>query len=486
MKLERSRPITGFHCAFAGALLLILVVCLATAGAAVRPAVAQASVARGVADPFFVYMSTTNEQQPGIDEIANDLGAGYIRFFISWASAEPTGPSITNTAYMSQVASAVQIAHNDGLKAIITFNEVPEWASDRALWKYTGSHGNTKYFTREAMSAAHLPDFQNFCKTVAAQFQGEVWGYEVWNEPNLSLFLSPQLYPGHPHFSSDLYVQMLKACRTGILAGDPGSVTQPRPFIIAGGTDPRGSNDAGSTTPQTFALRLAAAHVTSLFDYYSHHPYMPGAEPRLWPEAAPRDTRTTVTLENLGTLLKIFPTKPFLLTEYGVQTADNGTFSHQFVNQATQADYLRRAYAYVKRYKQVKLLMWYLLKDYKPAPPQPAVNGFYTGLDTATGAHKRAWYVFAGGTSLTLNAPAKVKRGAAAKLTGTLARQGLGLSARPVLQSHRAGRPWVTAKTFSTSASGGYALWLRPQASTYYRVAWLGVVTSRQRLVTVH
>ena len=96
---------------------------------------------------------------------------------------------------------------------------------------------------------------------------------------------------------------------------------------------------------------------------------MPGASPRLWPEAAPRDPKTTVTLENLGTLLKIFPTKNFLLTEYGVQTAASGAFSGQHVDQATQADYLHRAYVYVARYKQVKLLMWYLLKDYAPARP---------------------------------------------------------------------------------------------------------------------
>jgi hypothetical protein len=485
MKRAGLRLLTGTCSALAGTLLLVVVVCLVAVGAAVRPAAAQASVARGIADPSFEYMFTPAAQKPGIDEIANDLGAGYIRYFVSWASAEPTGPSIGNPTYMAQVASAVQIARLDNLKVIITFNEVPEWASDRALWKYTGRAGNTKYYSREAMSAAHLVDFQNFCQTVAAEFQGEVWGYEVWNEPNLSLFLSPQFYPGHPHFAPDLYVKMVTSCRNGINLGD---TSTPRPFIVAGGTDPRGSNDAGSTSPQSFALRVKADGLGTKvpFDYYSHHPYMPGASPRLWPEAAPRDPKTTVTLENLGTLLKIFPTKPFLLTEYGVQTADNGTFSHQYVNQATQADYLRRAYAYVARYKQVKLLMWYLLKDYAPAKPLPAVDGFYTGLDTAGGAHKRAWYVFAGGTSLTLNATAKIKRGAAAKLTGTLAWKGTGFAAKPVLQSHRAGHPWATVKTFTTQATGRYTLWLRPKAATYYRVSWLGVATSRFRLVSVH
>ena len=44
------------------------------------------------------------------------------------------------------------------------------------------------------------------------------------------------------------------------------------------------------------------------------------------PEAPPRDPTTTVNLQNLGTLLAIFPTKPFYLTEYGYQTAACASF----------------------------------------------------------------------------------------------------------------------------------------------------------------
>ena len=221
--MERARPrlLAGTLTASAGAIVLIILVCLATAGAVARPAVAHAAVARGVADPSFEYMLTPQEQQPGIDEIAHDLGAGYIRFFVSWASAEPAGPAIGNPTYMAQVASAVQIADTDGLKVIITFNEVPQWASDTALWKYSGVTGKPAYHTNEAMSAAHLDDYRDFCETVAAQFKGEVWAYECWNEPNLALFLSPQIYAGHPHFAADFYVKMLASCRAGIAAGVP-------------------------------------------------------------------------------------------------------------------------------------------------------------------------------------------------------------------------------------------------------------------------
>ena len=39
-----------------------------------------------------------------------------------------------------------------------------------------------------------------------------------------------------------------------------------------------------------------------------------------------------MNLQNLGTLLKVFPTKPFYLTEYGYQTAACASFSGQYVS----------------------------------------------------------------------------------------------------------------------------------------------------------
>ena len=223
---------------------------------------------------------------------------------------------------------------------------------------------------------------------------------------------------------------------------------------------------------------------------YSHHPYMPGASPRLWPEAAPGSPNTTVTLQNLGTLLKLFPKKPFFLTEYGYQTAPCVWFSGQYVNQITQANYLRRAYAFVARYPQVKLLMWYLLKD--ESPMGSPNRGFYTGLRTAGGAAKRAWYVFARGNRLTLIAPTSIKRGSVLTLTGRLSCLSVGgLNGKQlVVQRHLPGRAWSTVRTVYTrtvnTVAGLYTVRLSPRRAFHYRVKWRGVVTSRIRYVAVN
>ena len=63
--------------------------------------------------------------------------------------------------------------------------------------------------------------------------------------------------------------------------------------------------------------------------------------------------------------------------------------------EATQALYLKHAFALAARYPRVKLLIWYLVVDEGPYPGAPADEGVYTGLRRADGARKPSWYAFA-------------------------------------------------------------------------------------------
>jgi len=459
-------------------ILLVVVACLVATSAALWPGVASArTVARGIADSAITSM-TADEQAAALHEIRSELGGTYVRFFVSWAAAEPQqGPYDPASAYMTGVASAVSLARLNGLKVMITFQDVPKWASDQKYWGWESTGG---YKPHVAMSTTYLPAFREFCQAIAIQFHGQVYAYEVWNEPNLYLDLFPQSTPQDKDFGAHLYVKMLKRCSAGIRAGDPAAL------VVAGGTAPRGSfgHSEYATPPQRFAAVIKAASVSSLFDAYSHHPYTPGASRRLWPEAAPRDPNTTVNLQNLGRLLKLFPKKPFFLTEYGYQTAACQSFTGQHVDRITQASYLKRAYAYAARYPQVKLLMWFLLKDHKPQDPY---QGFYTGLRTADGTAKLAWYAFARGNHLTLSAPASINSGAALMLTGQVSCASVGaLAGKPLVVERRHGRgSWSTVKTVYSGAAGAYTVQLQPKASAYYRVTWRGVVTSSTRYVRV-
>ena len=177
---------------------------------------------------------------------------------------------------------------------------------------------------------------------------------------------------------------MLKAFRAGVLRAGTGV------RVVAGATAPVGLNDRYRTSPQRFARFLRRAGAGRYFDVYSHHPYTPGGSIYTAPDQPPNDPTRTVTLFNLRTLLRLFPKKPFYLTEYGYNTQPNLMFGFS-VSESVQARYLRAAYKYAARDRQVKLLVWYLVRDQRPATG-PADAGVYTGLQAA-GRHAQAGLV---------------------------------------------------------------------------------------------
>jgi hypothetical protein len=494
--MQASALQRGSRAAFtvAAAVLLLIVALLA---AAVAPCAARAAtVARGIADPTLTQPGpriVQEVQSEAITQMGPDhLQASYVRFVLSWADAEPDQDGVYDSTYLEGVTRAIDLANDEGLKVIVTFAYVPMWASNPAFWDtsaYPNVHG---YDRRYAMKtdAATLAGFRRFCKHIAGMYRGKVFGYECWNEPNLHLTLYPQATAKDRYYGAHEYIKMLRAFSPGIHAGDPAAVR------IAGATAPRGKTPAYPlsgrrmmTSPQLFAAQIKAARVSSLFDAYSHHPYTPAASPQMWPEAPPRDTTTTVNLQNLGVLLAMFPTKPFYLTEFGYQTAPCNSFSQQYVDPPTQADYLRRAYAYVARYKQVKLLMWFLLDDYSPSGIDP-LDGVYTGLREITGAKKPSWYVFAQGNELTLQAPAMVTPGATLTLTGTLNSTCDGLLQGKLvqIQSRVPRGAWTdVGPAVQTDALGAYTLTITaPSEPTSYRAVWPSVVTSDVSLVGVN
>ena len=490
----RSMPVTHTRSRGRLAFVVLLIIATALVVACVTPRAARASVARGIVDPTLTQIGPRldpDTQAEVIDQIGAKLRARYVRFIVSWASAEP-GKDVYDGAYLASVENALALAHAQGLKVIVTFSDVPKWASNRAFW-YRNPYSKKGYDRRYAMktNTATLAAFQRFIRYVAHEFRAyDVWGYECWNEPNLHLTLYPQSTAKDKNYGAHVYIKMLRRFSRGIRSGDR---TAKR---LAGATAPRGYSASSSlrlrrmmTSPQRFAQAIRAARVQKYFDAYSHHPYTPGASRKNQPEAAPRDPKTTVNLRNLGVLLRIFRKKPFYLTEYGYQTTACGSFSGQKVSLTQQASYLRRAYTYAKRYRQVKLLMWFLLDDFSPSSDPQDWAGFYTGLRDVYHQPKPAYYAFAGNTTLTLNAQSvPVARGQSVTLAGVLgsATAGPVQEQKLVVQTRRsASKPWITVKKPVTDAAGAYSITLTPSKSAFFRVVWTAVAKSPVRWVAV-
>ena len=436
------------------------------------PAVADSPVARGLCDVDLPNM-TLAARLPVINELGTQLHVKYLRLVFDWPTAEPQRGHF-NEQYFQNFSSIVNEARAKGMQVILTVVWTPRWASNQSLWK-NPPFGFKKhhYYNFYAMKTKYLPDFHNLAYHLAKLLKGRVFGYECWNEPNLWPYIYPQKIHPWDNFAAQLYAKMLPEFFLGIRAADP------QAKVIAGATAPIGNFDRFRTSPQRFAEVLKASGADHFFDAYSHHPYMPGDSRDLSPGAPPLSPSSTVSLQNLGALLSIFPNKPFYLTEYGYNTSYSSAFGAAQISKTLQATYLQSAYAYAARYPQVKMLVWFLRKDWSPSGSFYDPGGVYTGLRGLDNERKRAWFAFAGDTKLTLTGPTSSSAGAKVELTGRLSSPTLGgLRAKQLELQTSNGQTWKTLRSFSTGSNGDFHIFVRPGTTTAYRVYWRGVVAS--------
>jgi hypothetical protein len=449
-------------------------VCLASA-----PTAHAHVVLRGVSDPVYQYPDA--ERAAAWLDIGR-LHAKVVRFDLLWCLAEPQRGELDD-AYLQAFSTAVDEARAVGVSVIVTLWGVPQWASDKTLWDSPPGTGTAPgYQPYYAIDPASYGDFGEFGQMLSSLLAGRVLAYECWNEPNLGTFIYPQRLGSDDDFAVHRYLGMLQAFHAGVEAGDP------QAKVIAGSTAPLGFNDAYRTSPQRFAQRLKAVGAAPYFDVYAHHPFVPGGVIDTRPEAAPVDPKHMVTLGNLRALLPIFPSKPFYITEYAYNTAYTQAFNGAVVSQITQAQYLRRAYQYVQRFPQVKMLLWYPRRDQTTTGSARDPRGVYSGLRDVDNRAKRAWYVFAGGNRLTIVASGRLRRGSSLTVKGRLTCAAVaGVTGKPlVVQFRRIGGSWKTLKVARSQAGGYYSARFAPAKSGRCRVVWRGVVASAARSVTVY
>ena len=202
----------------------------------------------------------------------------------------------------------------------------------------------------------------------------------------------------------------------------------------------------------------------------------------------PRRPDISVTLGNLPVLLKLFPNKPFYLTEFCYSTDARRDAFVLAVSEADQARYLRQAYALLgkRAYRQVKVMLWFLVRDWQADPSDPDSLGVYTGVVDTEDRRKPSWYAFAGGNKVTIDEPPTLPAaGAPFQLTGVLTtREGPGQDITVKLQRRSlSSTNWrtVSGATATTGADGVYRIQGVTQTSAQrYRVIWDGVVESPQ------
>jgi hypothetical protein len=330
-----------------------------------------------LADPAFF----SSGQRATAFAMTRKAGATYVRLAVPWQAIAPgTRPSgfvaadpTSKGYYWGNLDAIVKAADTAGLTPILDIDHgFPAWATGT---KPSPPNGGG------APKAAALGDFAT---ALASHYDGTTPGvpaehvFQIWNEPNLSLDLSP--------VKASTYRAMVNAAADAIHKVDPSNV------VVAGGMEPIAHKKTKThkwyaTSPLVFMRSLlcvskgkhphATCHNAVRFDVWAHHPYTHGgpfAKAKVPGDVMLGDLPTMRSVLQAGVRLHhVVSTRPvqFWVTEFGWDTNPprRNAASLPLAGRWT-AESLYQMWR-----SGVSLVTWFLLKDY--ASPSPYQSGLY-------------------------------------------------------------------------------------------------------------
>lgn len=460
-----------------GALAVLAVGALAgCGGVAAQPSAVKGTVAgvpatsalAGIQDDR-VYQVPEKDAESRVQTMAR-MGATIIRVDTRWdliATKRPKNPKDQNDPAYDWAAydTIVDAAAKRGVRVLMTVWGTPDWAADTKVPK-TPRFAD---YTRQPLKAG---DYGNFAYALASRYAPRgVRDWEIWNEPNIPLFLRPQYRKqGRTwvNVSTGTYSALAKSFYANVKQVDEGSRIAGVVTAPAGDQCPSAcpKSPNARTSPSNFLKGINQPGRRPPMNVVSHHPY---------PITTPRNTNfpgsSYIDLYNINRFQQevdrtYLRGKKLWLTEFGFSTVKVSEYS-MFVSEAEQAQYLQDAYRRVRPNTRIKMFVWYFLQDNA---------NWGSGLLRQDGKAKPAAEVFSLPMSPLSAAP--VARGASATLVGQVrtVRQPTEVS----VQS-RSGDSWATVAVVTTARDGSFALKVKPTASTLYRATWTGDVPSGTR-----
>ncbi len=262
----------------------------------------------------------------------------------SWRGLQPVegaplGPDGPGGEAWTKLAADLGYAKSLGLKTFVQFTAAPPWATG-------GSDALGATPTDEGMAA-----YGRFMEDFARQMGPLVDAYSPWNEVNRPLYWS------NP--SPARWVAMQRAVYPAIKRGDPTAT------VVSGIV--YGAPGAFDYLRQAYAAGLAGTFdVLGYMIFPTQEPEAP-LQPSL-----PYPQQTLPAILPLQDLLSQSDAgRRIWIAEYSYSTCktnpDNG---YVCINEATQADYLVRAFTYMRRYLRVERLFWYSVRDNGLSPLQ--------------------------------------------------------------------------------------------------------------------
>ena len=289
MNRTGARGCAGFAVTVFGALGFVVLLTGGTAAASFRT---------GLSGPEYISPSASERAT----WLQRSLGARaeVIRIGVGWsgvAMAKPDDPSNpADPAYdWAGLDLAIRDISNYGLSPLLTIGSAPGYAET----------GKRPPRARPGSWKPNPNAVEAFGRAIATRYSGAFAGlprvryFQLWNEPNLNLYLSPS-YKHKRLVSAGLYRRMLNAFYRGVKSAHPDNL------VITGGTAPYGDPPGGKRVrPLTFwrsvlclrrhdhrygrarGCRGGRAH----FDVLAHHPINTAGGP----------TRSAVNPEDIST-----------------------------------------------------------------------------------------------------------------------------------------------------------------------------------------
>ena len=460
-----------------GALAALAVGALAgCGGVAAQPSAVKGTVAgvptispvAGIQDDR-VYQVPAKDAESRVQTMTR-MGASIIRVDTRWdvvATKRPKNPKDQNDpAYdWSAYDVIVDQAAKRGVRVLMTVWGTPSWAADPAVPKSARFPDNS----RRPLKAG---DYGNFAYALASRYTPRgVRDWEIWNEPNIPLFMRPQFRKQGrtwANVSVGTYSALAKAFYANVKQVDKNS-------RIAGVVTSPAGDQCPSSCPKSANARTSPSNFLTLLNKPGNRPPMNAVSHHPYPITTPRDTNfpgsSYIDLYNLNRFQQevdrtYLRGKKLWLTEFGFATVKVSEYS-MFVSEAEQAQYLQDAYRRVRPNKRIGMFVWYFLQD----------NGAWgSGLLKQDGKAKPAAEVFSIPMSPLSSRP--IRPGGTATLVGQVrtTRQ----STEVTVQA-KSGDAWNDVALVTTGRDGSFALNVKPSSSTTYRATWTGDVPSGSR-----
>jgi hypothetical protein len=287
-----------------------------------------------------------------------ELGVTTTRVDLFWSDIAPERPARpadpADPAYdwtrsdliMRELADA-------GITPIISAYNSPAWA--------TGAPPPDPWVA--VNTAAPEPEaFAAFMRALVTRYRGDfvpaagdeplpaVRRFELWNEPNLAGFLTPQVADGR-RVAIDNYAAMVKAAYPLMKRANPDAI------VIAGVAGPRSSSSESGTGALAWLRGLQERGIP--LDAYSQHIY-PASAPNVETDVIP----TWNTIDRLLDELDAFtPGLPLYITEAGYTTAAT-PYRDTRVTEEQQAQYLTDIFTLPQlATPRIPTVVWFNMQD---------------------------------------------------------------------------------------------------------------------------